>query len=186
MITASEFRNGITFEFDNQVFQIIEFQHVKPGKGAAFVRTKIKNMFSGAVVDKTFNPSDKIKIAYIERCEMQYLYNEGDLYYFMNNKNYEQISIEKNKLPENFNLIKENEICKINLYKNKIFNIELPKFVISKIISTEPNFKGNSTNNAFKNAIIENNIEIKVPMFIEKNDLIKIDTAKIIYMERVK
>lgn len=184
MISAGDFRNGVTFDIDGNVFQVIEFQHVKPGKGAAFVRTKIRNVITGAVIERTFNPSEKFAPAYVERREMQYLYNDGELYHFMDKENYEQVPIDENKLGDNFKFVKENMDVKILSYKGVVFGIELPFFVELLITSTDPGFKGDTATNATKPAILETGAEIRVPLFIEEGTLIRIDTRTGEYMER--
>jgi len=184
MVTAGDFRNGMTFDMDGDVYQIIEFQHVKPGKGAAFVRTKIRNVISGAVVDKTFNPTDKFPTAYIERREMQYLYQDGDLYYFMDNETYEQEPIDSHKLGDAFKFVKENMQCKVLSYKGNIFGVEPPTFVELQVTKAEPGIKGDTATNATKPATLETGAEIRVPLFINEGDMIRIDTRTGEYMER--
>ncbi len=184
MVTAGEFRNGITFDMDGSVMQIIEFQHVKPGKGAAFVRTKLRNVISGAVVEKTFNPTDKYPVALVERKEMQYLYNDGDLYYFMDMDSYEQLPIDKSKLGDNFRFVKEEMMCKIMSYKGNVFGVEPPMFVELKVTETEPGFKGDTATGASKPATLETGASIKVPLFIDIGDVLKIDTRTGEYLER--
>ena len=184
MISAGDFRNGVTFEMDGQVVQIIEFQHVKPGKGAAFVRTKIRNVISGAVTEKTFNPTDKYPTAFVERKEMQYLYNDGDLYYFMDNESYENIPINKATLGDNFKFVKENMDCKVLSYKGSVFGVEPPFFVELEVTKTEPGFKGDTATNATKPATLETGAEIRVPLFINEGDMIRVDTRTGEYMER--
>ena len=184
MVTAGDFRNGVTFEMDGNVFQIIEFQHVKPGKGAAFVRTKIKNVISGAVVEKTFNPTDKFENAYIERKDMQYLYKDGTLYYFMDLETYEQIPINEDVLSDNFKFVKENMECKVLSYKGNVFGVEPPLFVELEITETEPGFKGDTAQGATKPATLETGATIKVPLFINQGDRIRVDTRTGEYMER--
>lgn len=186
MISAGEFRNGVTFEMDGQVLQIIEFQHVKPGKGAAFVRTKLRNVISGAVVERTFNPTDKFPPAYVERQEMQYLYSEGSIYYFMNTENYEQMSLNADQLGDDFRFVKENETVKFLSFKGKVFGVEVSNFVELAITETEPGFKGDTATNVTKLAIVETGAEVKVPLFIEIGDSIRIDTRTGEYLERVK
>ena len=154
MVTAGDFRNGVTFEMDGGVYSIIEFQHVKPGKGAAFVRTKIRNVITGAVTEKTFNPNDKYPTAYIERKDMQYLYNDGDLYYFMDNETYEQIPINGNVLSDNFKFVKENMDCKVLSYKDNVFGVEPPNFVELEVTKTEPGVKGDTATNNLKTATL--------------------------------
>ena len=185
MITAGDFRNGATFDMDGAVFQIIEFQHVKPGKGAAFVRTKIRNVMTGSVTERTFNPSDKFPEAFIERKDMQYLYSDGELYYFMDVESYEQMPLDKEKLSENFSFVKENTIVKIISYKGNVFGVEPPMFVELEVIDTDPGFKGDTVNNTLKPATLETGIQIKVPLFVERGDVLKIDTRTGEYLERV-
>ena len=184
MITAGDFRNGITFEMDGQVVSIVEFQHVKPGKGAAFVRTKIKNVITGAVVERTFNPNDKYPTAFIERKDMEYLYNDGDLYYFMDNETYEQIPISKSVLGDNFKFVTENMVCKVLSYKGNVFGVEPPNFVVLTVAQTDPGFKGDTATNVMKPATLETGAEIKVPLFINEGDKIQIDTRTGEYMAR--
>lgn len=184
MITAGDFRNGVTFDMDGQVVTIIEFQHVKPGKGAAFVRTKIKNVITGAVVEKTFNPNDKYPTAFIERKDMEYLYNDGDLYYFMDSETYEQIPISASVLGDNFKFVKENMVCKIMSYKGSVFGVEPPTFVQLEVTQTEPGVKGDTATNVTKPAVLETGAEIKVPIFINEGDKIQIDTRTGEYMSR--
>lgn len=184
MVTAGDFRNGVTFEMENNVYSIVEFQHVKPGKGAAFVRTKLKNVITGAVVEKTFNPSDKYPTAYIERKDMQYLYNDGSLYYFMDKESYEQLPINADELTDNFKFVKENMDCKILSYKGKVFGIEPPTFVELQVSETEPGFKGDTATNVTKPATLETGASIRVPLFINEGDMIRVDTRTGEYMER--
>ena len=184
MISAGDFRNGATFEMDGSVFSIIEFQHVKPGKGAAFVRTKIRNVITGSVVERTFNPNDKFPTAFIERKDMQYLYSDGDLFYFMDPDSFEQIPISKGVLGDNFKFVKENMDCKILSYKNNVFGVEPPNFVELVITKTDPGFKGDTATNAQKPATVETGAEIKVPLFINECEKIRIDTRTGEYMER--
>lgn len=184
MITAGDFRNGVTFEMDGNVYSIVEFQHVKPGKGAAFVRTKIKNVITGGVIEKAFSPTDKFPQAFIERKDMEYLYNDGDLYYFMDQETYEQLPLGPDKLPDNFRFVKENMIVKILSYKGNVFSIEPPQFVDLEVTETEPGVKGNTATNALKNATVETGATVKVPMFINEGEKIRIDTRTGEYMER--
>ena len=184
MITAGDFRNGVTFEMDGQVVSIIEFQNVKPGKGAAFVRTKIRNVITGAVVEKTFNPTEKFPTAYIERRDMEYLYEDGDLYYFMDNETYEQMPIGKDVLGDNFKFVKENMVCKVLSYKGNVFGVEPPTFVVLEVTQTEPGVKGDTATNVTKPATLETGAEIKVPIFINEGDKIQIDTRTGEYMSR--
>lgn len=184
MVTAGDFKNGITFEMDGGVFQIVEFQHVKPGKGAAFVRTKIKNVITGATVEKTFNPTDKMPLAHIERKEMSYLYNDGDLYYFMDVETYEQIPVNKDTVADTLKFVKENDVCKILSFKGSVFGIEPPIFVELEVTHTEPGFKGDTATGATKPATVETGAMVKVPLFINTGDRIRIDTRTESYMER--
>ena len=182
---AGDVRNGTTFEMDNSVFKVVEFQHVKPGKGAAFVRTKLKNVITGAVLEKTFNPSEKLQGAEIEKRDMQYLYNDGDLYYFMDNETYEQLPINKEDLGDMLRFLKENMNVKILSFKGKVFAIELPLFVELEITYTEPGFSGNTSTNATKPATLETGATINVPLFVNTGDVIRIDTRTGEYMERI-
>ena len=184
MISAGDFRNGVTFEMDGQVVSIIEFQHVKPGKGAAFVRTKIRNVITGAVVEKTFNPNDKYPTAFIERKDMEYSYNDGELYYFMDTETWEQLPINASVLGDNFKFVKENMVCKILSYQGKVFGVEPPTFVVLEVTKTEPGFKGDTATNATKPATLETGAEIKVPLFINEGEMIQIDTRTGDYMGR--
>ncbi len=184
MVTAGDFRNGITFELDSNVMQVVEFQHVKPGKGAAFVRTKLKNVITGGVVERTFSPTDKFENAYIDRKEMQYLYTDGDLYYFMDNESFEQIPIGADKLDDNFKFVKENMICKINSYKGNVFAVEPPMFVELEVTETEPGIRGDTATNSNKPATLETGATIKVPLFINTGDMLRIDTRTGEYLER--
>ena len=184
MVTAGDFRNGVTFEMDGNVYSIIEFQHVKPGKGAAFVRTKIRNVISGAVTETTFNPNAKYPTAFIERKDMEYLYNDGDLYYFMDSETYEQLPISPNVLGDNFRFVKENMVCKVLSYKGNVFGIEPPNFVELQVTETEPGVKGDTATNVTKPATLETGAEIKVPIFINEGEMIRVDTRTGEYMER--
>ena len=184
MITAGDFRNGVTFEMDGNVYQIIEFQHVKPGKGAAFVRTKLKNVIAGSVVEKTFNPTEKFPTAFIERKDMEYSYNDGDLYYFMDPETYELVPVNASDLSDNFKFVKENMTCKILSYKGKVFGVEPPTFVTLQVTKTDPGFKGDTATNATKPATLETGAEIKVPLFIDEGEMINVDTRTGEYMSR--
>ncbi len=184
MITAGDFRNGVTFDMDGQVFQVIEFQHVKPGKGAAFVRTKFKNVITGAVVEKSFNPTDKFENAYVERKEYEYLYNDGELYYFMDSETYEQLPLNADKLGDNFRFVKENDVVKIMSYKGNVFGVEPPLFVELEVTDTEPGVRGDTATNVTKPATLETGAVIKVPIFINQGEKIRIDTRTGEYMER--
>lgn len=184
MISAGDFRNGVTFEMDGNVVSIIEFQHVKPGKGAAFVRTKIRNVITGAVTEKTFNPNDKYPTAFVERKDMQYLYSDADLYYFMDLESYEQIPINSAVLGDSFKFVKENMECKVLSYKGTVFGVEPPNFVELEVTATEPGIKGDTATNVTKPATVETGAEIKVPLFINEGEMIRIDTRTGEYMER--
>ena len=185
MISASDFRNGITIEYDNNVYQIIEFQHVKPGKGAAFVRTKLKNIKSGGVVEKTFRPTEKCPQARIDRKDMQYLYNDGDLYNFMDTETYEQIALDSETIGDALKFVKENEMCKVCSHNGSVFSVEPPLFVELEITETEPGFKGDTATGASKPAIVETGAQVSVPLFVEQGDKIKIDTRTGEYLSRV-
>ena len=182
---AGDFRKGTTFEMEGNVFKVVEFQHVKPGKGSAFVRTKLKNVITGAVIDKTFNPSDKYPEATIEKREMQYLYNDGDLYYFMDNETYEQMPLNKDVLSDALQFLKENMNVTVISYKGNVFSVEPPMFVELEVTYTEPGFSGNTTTTSGKPATLENGYEISVPLFVNIGDTIRIDTRTGEYMERV-
>ncbi|HIT08921.1 MAG TPA: elongation factor P [Candidatus Merdivicinus faecavium] len=184
MISAGDFRNGLTFDMDGDVMQIIEFQHVKPGKGAAFVRTKIRNVITGAVTEKTFNPTEKFPEAFIERREMEYLYSDDNLYYFMDTETYEQQAIDSQHLGDGFRFVKENTPVKVLSYKGVVFGVEPPNFVELQVVKTDPGFKGNTATNATKPATLETGAEIKVPLFIDEGEMIRVDTRTGEYMER--
>lgn len=185
MISAGDFKNGITFEHEGQVYQIVEFQHVKPGKGAAFVRTKLKNVISGGIIEKSFRPTDKFEKAHIERKDMEYLYNDGNLYYFMDQETYEQIPINADKVGDALKFIKENDIVKILSYKGNVFGIEPPTFVELKVTATEPGVKGDTATGATKPATLETGATIMVPLFVNTGDIIRVDTRTGEYMERL-
>ena len=185
MISAGDFRNGITFELDGNVVQVIEFQHVKPGKGAAFVRTKYKNVITGAVVERSFNPTDKYPTAYIERKDMQYLYSDGDLYYFMDMETYDMLPISKDMLGDAFKFVKENMSCKVMSYKGNVFGVEPPNFVELEVTKTDPGFKGDTATGATKPATVETGAVVYVPLFVEQGDVIKIDTRTGEYLSRI-
>ncbi len=185
MISAGDFRNGITFEMDGNVMQVIEFQHVKPGEGAAFVRTKMRNVISGGVVETSFNPTAKFPTAIVERKDMEYSYSDGDLYYFMDMETYDQVPLNADKLPDNFKFVKEGMTCRLVSYKGNVFSVEPPMFVELAVTETEPGFKGNTATNALKPATLETGAEIKVPMFVNEGDVLKIDTRTGEYLERV-
>lgn len=185
MISAGDFRNGITLEIDGAVFQIIEFQHVKPGKGAAFVRTKIKNVMTGSVVERTFRPTEKFPAARIDRVDMQYLYADGDLFNFMNMDNYEQIGLNAETVGDALKFVKENDTCKVCSYNGKVFSVEPPLFVELEITDTEPGFKGDTAQGATKPATVETGAVVYVPLFVDNGDKIKIDTRTGEYLSRV-
>lgn len=183
-ITAGDIRNGVTFEYDGKVMQVIEFQHVKPGKGAAFVRTKMKNVITGAVIERSFSPTDKFDSAYIERRDMQYSYNDGDLYYFMDMESFDMVPLNPEVLPDSFKFVKEEMMCKLCSFKGKVFSVEPPTFVELEITDTDPGFAGNTATNTLKPATVETGAEIKVPLFIEVGEVIKIDTRTGEYLSR--
>ena len=185
MVSAGDFRNGVTFEMDGNVYQIIEFQHVKPGKGAAFVRTKLKNIKSGGVVEKTFRPTEKCPQARIDRKDMQYLYNDGELFYFMDVENYEQIPLSQDAIGDALTFVKENEMCKVCSHNGSVFAVEPPLFVELVITETEPGFKGDTATGATKPAIVETGAKVMVPLFVDQGDTIKIDTRTGEYLSRV-
>ena len=182
---AGDLRNGTTFEMDGNVYKVVEFQHVKPGKGAAFVRVKMKNVITGAVIERTFNPSEKLQGAEIEKRQMQYLYNMDGLYYFMDNDTYDQIPLNEEQLGEALKYIKENMDVTVLSFKGNVFNVEPPMFVELEVTYTEPGFSGNTTTTSGKPAKLENGLEISVPLFVEIGDKIRIDTRTGEYMERV-
>ena len=184
MVVAGDFKNGITFEMEGNVMQVVEFQHVKPGKGAAFVRTKLKNVITGSVIEKTFSPTDKFENAYIDRKEMQYSYNDGDLYYFMDMESFDMQPIEKDKLGDNFKFVKEEMMVKIISYKGNVFSVEPPTFVELAVAQTDPGFAGNTATNTLKPATLETGAEIKVPLFINIGEKLKIDTRTGEYLSR--
>ena len=184
MISAGEFRNGVTFELDGQVMQVIEFQHVKPGKGAAFVRTKLRDVIGGGVTDRTFNPSDKFPTAYIERREMAYSYSDGGLYYFLDSETYEMIPVNQTDLPDSFKFVKEDTVCKILSYKGNVFGVEPPTTVTLQITKTDPGFRGDTATNVTKPATVETGAEVKVPLFIDEGETIIVDTRTGDYVSR--
>ncbi len=184
MISAGDFRNGVTFEMEGNVYQIIEFQHVKPGKGAAFVRTKLKNVITGATVEQTFRPTDKMPKAHIERKDMQYSYNDGDLYYFMDQETFDMLPLNSSQLGDALKFVKENDIVRILSYKGNVFGVEPPNFVELTVIATEPGVKGNTATGATKPATLETGAVINVPLFINEGEVIRIDTRTGEYMER--
>ena len=184
MVSAGDFRNGITFEEDGNVFQIVEFQHVKPGKGAAFVRTKIRNVITGSVVEKTYNPTAKFPTAYIERREMTYSYSDGGLYYFMDNETFEQIPLTLDQVEDAVKFVKEGENVTVRFFKGKAFSVEAPFFVTLEVTQTEPGFKGDTASNTYKPATLETGYTLQVPLFINIGDKIRVDTRVGEYMER--
>ena len=184
MVSAGDFRNGVTFEMDGNVYQIIEFQHVKPGKGAAFVRAKIINVIAGSVIERTFNPNEKYPTAFVERKDMEFSYSDEGLYYFMDPESYEMVPVSQADLGDAFKFVKENMTCKILSYKGKVFGVEPPTFVELEITQTDPGFAGNTATNATKPATLETGAEIRVPLFINEGDKIRIDTRTGEYMER--
>ena len=186
MLMAGDFRNGKTFELDGQVMQVVEFQHVKPGKGAAFVRTKMKNVITGAVIERSFSPTDKFEEAVVERKDMQYSYNDGGLYYFMDLESYELVPLDADKLSDNFKFVKEEMICRIVSYKGNVFAVEPPMFVELAVTDTEPGFKGDTATGTTKPATLETGATIKVPLFINEGDVLRIDTRTGEYLERAK
>ena len=185
MISAGDFRNGITIELDSNIFQIIEFQHVKPGKGAAFVRTKLKNIKSGGVIEKTFRPTEKCPQARIDRKDMQYLYSDGDLFHFMDQETFEQIALNEDNVGDALKFVKENDICKVCSHNGSVFAIEPPLFVELEITETEPGFKGDTATGATKPAVVETGATVYVPLFVDLGDKIKIDTRPGEYLSRV-
>ena len=186
MISASEFRNGVTFEMDGKVMQVVEFQHVKPGKGAAFVRVKMKNVITGGVTETSFNPTAKYPTAFVERKKMEYSYNDGSLYYFMDSETYELEPIDGSVLDDSFRFVKENDTCTILSYKGKVFGVESPNFADLVVTKTEPGFAGNTATNVLKPATVETGAEVKVPLFINEGDKINIDTTTGEYLGRSK
>jgi len=185
MISAGDFRNGVTIEFEGNIYQIIEFQHVKPGKGAAFVRTKLKNIISGGVVEKTFRPTEKCPQARIDRKDMQYLYADGDLFYFMDVESYEQIGLDSDSIGDALKFVKENEMVKVCSHNGKVFAVEPPLFVELEISDTEPGVKGDTATGATKPATVETGAQVMVPLFVNQGDKIKIDTRTGEYLSRV-
>ena len=184
MISAGDFRNGLCFEMDDQVYQVVEFQHVKPGKGAAFVRTKYKNVKTGSVVERSFNPNEKFEQAQLTRQDMQFIYADGDLYYFMDQETYEQTPIHQDKIGDGIKFLKEQMVCKVVSYKGDIFQVELPITVVLEITECEPGVKGDTANNASKYATLETGAVVKVPLFVNQGEKIKVDTRTGEYLER--
>ena len=184
MISAGDIRNGITFEMDGKVMQVIEFQHVKPGKGAAFVRVKMRNVITGGVTETSLNPSAKFPTAFIERKKMEYSYNDGELYYFMDQETFELEPLNGDVLGEAFKFVKENTVCKLLSYKGSVFAVEAPNFMELVVTETEPGVKGDTATNVTKPATLETGAEIKVPLFIERGEIVKIDTRTGEYLSR--
>ena len=185
MISAGDFKNGVTLEYNGNIFQIIDFQHVKPGKGAAFVRTKLKNIISGGVIETSFRPTEKFPKAHIERKDMQYLYSDGELFHFMDVETYDQIALNEDAIGDSLKFVKENEMVKICSHKGNVFAVEPPLFVELAIIETEPGFKGDTAQGATKPATVETGAVVYVPLFVNQNDVIKIDTRTGEYLSRV-
>ena len=185
-ITAGEFRNGKTFEMDGKVMQVVEFQHVKPGKGAAFVRTKMKNVVTGAVTETSFNPTAKFEEAFVERKDMEYSYNDGDLYYFMDQETYDMVPLARDLLGDAFRFVKENTMCKVLSYKGNVFGLECPNFMDLVVTDTEPGFAGNTATNVTKKATLETGAVIQVPLFINEGEKIQVDTRTGEYLSRCK
>ena len=186
MVTAGDFRKGVTFEMEGNVYVVVEFLHVKPGKGSPFVRTKLKNVITGQVIERTFNPTDKFQVAVIERKEMQYLYNEGDLYYFMDMESYDQIPLNKSQVEGAMNFMTENMMATIQFYKGVAFSVEPPTFVELTIVDCEPGVQGDTTKSSYKPATLETGYVIGVPLFVNNGEKIRVDTRDGSYMERVK
>ena len=186
MISAGDIRNGITFELDGKVMTVVEFQHVKPGKGAAFVRTKMKNVVTGAVTETSFNPTAKFEQAFVERRDAEYSYNDGDLYYFMDPESFDMTPLNKDVLGDAFQFVKENTMCKLVSYKGSVFTVEVPNFVELEVTETEPGVKGDTATNVTKKATLETGAIIQVPLFINEGEKIQIDTRTGEYLGRVK
>ena len=184
MLTAGDFRNGVTFEMEGKVYQVIEFQHVKPGKGAAFVRTKYKDVITGTIREQSFNPTAKFENAVIERKDLEYLYSDGELYYFMDPETYEQIPLNQSQLSDNFKFVKENTVCRISSFKGNVFSVEPPTFVELAVTETEPGVRGDTATNVTKSATLETGAVIKVPIFINEGEVLRIDTRTGEYLER--
>ena len=185
MISAGDFKNGVTLEYNGNIFQIIDFQHVKPGKGAAFVRTKLKNIISGGVIETSFRPTEKFPKAHIERKDMQYLYSDGELFHFMDVETYDQIALNEDAIGDSLKFVKENEMVKICSHKGNVFAVEPPLFVELAIIETEPGFKGDTAQGATKPATVETGAVVYVPLFVEMGAVLKIDTRTGEYLSRV-
>ena len=185
MISAGDFRNGVTLEIEGNVYQVVEFQHGKPGKGAAVVRTKIKNIKSGGVVERTFRPTEKFPAARIDRVDMQYLYSDGDLFYFMNTETFDQVALNADAIGDALKFVKEQEMVKVCSYNGEVFSVEAPLFVELEITDTEPGFKGDTATGATKPAVVETGATVYVPLFVDQGDKIKIDTRTGEYLSRV-
>ena len=185
MVSAGDFKNGLTIQMDNNIWQIIEFQHVKPGKGSPFVRAKLKNIISGGVIENSFRPTEKFDLAHIDRSEYQYLYADGDLYNFMNTETYDQIALSADQVGDSLKFVKENEMVKICSHKGNVFAVEPPLFVELTVTETEPGFKGDTATGATKPAVVETGATVYVPLFVEQDDVIKIDTRTGEYLSRV-
>ena len=185
-ISAGDFRNGVTFEMDGKVMTVVEFQHVKPGKGAAFVRTKMKNVVTGAVTETSFNPTAKFEQAFVERRDAEYSYNDGDLYYFMDPETFDMVPLNRDVLGDGFRFVKENTVCKLVSYKGSVFSVEVPNFMDLEVTETEPGLKGDTATNVTKSATLETGAVIKVPLFINEGEKIQIDTRTGEYLGRVK
>ena len=185
MLTAGDFKNGVTFEMEGKVYQVIEFQHVKPGKGAAFVRTKYRDVMTGAIREQSFNPTAKFENAVIERRDLQYSYDDGDLYHFLDTETWEETLISRDMVGDNFKFVKEEMMCKIQSYKGKVFSVEPPTFVELSVVETEPGVRGDTATNVTKPATLGTGAVVKVPIFINEGDLLRIDTRTGDYVERV-
>lgn len=185
-ISAGDFRNGVTFEMDGKIMTVVEFQHVKPGKGAAFVRTKMKNVVTGGVTETSFNPTAKFEQAFVERKDSEYSYQDGDLYYFMDPETYDMVPLNRGVLGDGFRFVKENTICKLLSYKEKVFGVEVPNFMDLEVANTDPGLRGDTATNVTKPATLETGAEIKVPLFINTGDKITVDTRTGAYMSRCK
>lgn len=184
MVQAGDFKNGLTVEIDNNIYQIIEFQHVKPGKGAAFVRTKMRNIKNGGIVEKTFRPNEKFPPARIDRSDMQYLYSDGELFHFMNTENYEQIALNQEVVGDTLKYVRENDMVKMCAHNGSVYAIEPPLFVELEVTETEPGIKGDTATGATKPAVVETGATVYVPLFVNQGDKIKIDTRSGDYLSR--
>ena len=185
MVSAGDFKNGLTVEIEGNIYQILDFQHVKPGKGAAFVRTKLKNIINGGVVEKTFRPTEKFETAHIDRKDMQYLYEDGDLYYFMDTETYDQVALNSETVGDSLKFVKENDTVKVISHEGNVFAIEPPITVELRVTETEPGVKGDTATGATKPAIVETGAQIMVPLFVNQDDVLKIDTRTGEYLSRV-